>query len=405
MGILPYGVKIVMKERRYDIDWVRVIATLAVFIFHSGRFFDNLDWHLKNAQQSFFLTLFVGFLDLWMMPLLFLLSGLGTWYSLKFRNSGQYLLERVKRLLIPLYTVGAFILLPPQFYFELVTHGRAVSSIWEVIPPLYGGPLRFSLDAPYLINLWSGHLWFLQFLFIVSFLTLPLLLYLKSEPGRQLIARLADWSDRRGGIFLFLVPLILMRIGLRSFFHGEHTWADLFYYAVFFVIGYVIAADKRFTESYKNLGWVFLILGIAAYAGEGTLIIGFHYPYPGAESFSWTYVLFNIVISIGNFCWVMFILSLTAQYMNFNHKALNYCNEAVLPFYIFHQTIILCVGWFVIRWNINIGPKYLIIALASFALIMALYDLLVRRFNVMRLFFGLRPKKKPDLWFRPALLI
>lgn len=122
MGILPYGKKIFMKERRYDIDWVRVVATLAVFVFHSGLFFDKLDWHLKNAQQSLFLTVFVAFLDLWMMPLLFLLSGLGAWYSLKFRSSGQYLLERIKRLLIPLYTVGAFILLPPQFYFELVTH-------------------------------------------------------------------------------------------------------------------------------------------------------------------------------------------------------------------------------------------------------------------------------------------
>ena len=71
-------------------------------------------------------------------------------------------------------------------------------------------------------------------------------------------------------------------------------------------------------------------------------------------------------------------------------------NEGVLPFYIFHQTIILCVGWFVISWNIGIGPKYLIIALVSFALIMALYHLLVRRFNLMRFFFGMRPKKKPS---------
>jgi hypothetical protein len=384
-----------MKERRYDIDWVRVVATLAVFVFHSGRFFDRFDWHLKNAQQSDFLSMFVGWLDLWMMPLLFMLSGLGSWYSLKFRSSGRYLLERIKRLLIPLYTVGAFILLPPQFYFELATHGKDVGSIWTLIPPLYGGPLRFSFDAPYLINLWSGHLWFLQFLFIVSLLILPLLLYLKSERGRHIISRLAAWSDRLGGIFLFLIPLILVRIGLRGFFHGEHTWADLLYYAVFFLIGYVMAADIRFTEGYKRHGWVLLALGIAAYGCEGAFIFGLHYPYPGAESFSWMYVLFNIVICIGNFCWVMFILSLAAKYLNFSHRVLTYGNEAVLPFYIFHQTIILCVGLLVIRWNIGIGPKYLIIALASFALIMALYDLLVRRFNVMRFFFGMRPKKKP----------
>ena len=105
-------------------------------------------------------------------------------------------------------------------------------------------------------------------------------------------------------------------------------------------------------------------------------------------------MLFKIMMSIGNFCWVMFILSLAAKHLNFNHKALNYGNEAVLPFYIFHQTIILCVGWFVIRWDIGIGLKYTIIALVSFALIMALYDLSVRRFNVMRFVFGMRPKNK-----------
>jgi hypothetical protein len=231
----------------------------------------------------------------------------------------------------------------------------------------------------------------------VSLLTLPLLLYLKSEPGQHMIARLAAWIDRRGGIFLFLIPLILVRISLRGFFQGEHTWADLFYYAVFFLIGYVVAADRRFTGSYKRHGWVFLAMGIVAFVIEGALIIGLHYPYPDSESFSWTYVLFNIVISIGNFCWVMFILSMASKYINFNHKLLTYGNEAVLPFYIFHQTIILCVGWFVIRWNIGIGPKYLIIALISFAVIMALYDLLVRRFNMMRFFFGMRPKKETSI--------
>jgi hypothetical protein len=83
-----------------------------------------------------------------------------------------------------------------------------------------------------------------------------------------------------------------------------------------------------------------------------------------------------------------------ATYLNFNKNVLAYGNEAVLPFYILHQTIILCVGWFVIRWNIGILPKYLIIVVASFALIMAVYEGLVIRFNPMRFLFGMRPKKK-----------
>ena len=41
-----------MKERRYDIDWLRIIAMLAVFLFHCTRFFDPEGWHLKNTEQS-----------------------------------------------------------------------------------------------------------------------------------------------------------------------------------------------------------------------------------------------------------------------------------------------------------------------------------------------------------------
>jgi len=107
------------------------------------------------------------------------------------------------------------------------------------------------------------------------------------------------------------------------------------------------------------------------------------------------YVLFNATMSIAGWSWVVFMLSLGAKYLNFKSKLVIYGNEAVLPFYIFHQTIILCVGWFVIRWNMGILSKYLIITVISFALIMVLYEMLVRPFNPMRFLFGMRPKRKP----------
>ena len=42
-----------MTQRRYDVDWLRVVATLAIFLFHCARFFDTEGWELKNAEQSF----------------------------------------------------------------------------------------------------------------------------------------------------------------------------------------------------------------------------------------------------------------------------------------------------------------------------------------------------------------
>ena len=385
-----------MKERRYDIDWLRVVAMQTIFFFHSNRFFDTVGWHLKNAEQSTISTLFTGLVDLWIMQLFFLVSGVGSWYALRFRTGGQYLFDRVKRLLIPLYTVGLFILLPPQFYFELVTNRGYTGTFWEFIPRYIGSIKHLDFDDPCFFTPFSGHLWFVQYLFLISLVMLPLLLYLKSEPGRRLIERLAGCCDRQGGIFLFLIPLAIVRICLRGFFEGEHTWADFFYYAVFFVMGYIMPADKRFTEGFKRHGWVCLALGMAGFGGEGFFIFGLGYNYPGSESFSLIYVLFQIVMSIASWSWVVFILSLGARYLNFNNKALAYGNEAVLPFYIFHQTIILIVGWFVIRWNMGILPKYLIVCVISFVLIMALYELLVRHINILRFFFGMRPKGKPQ---------
>ncbi len=62
---------------------------------------------------------------------------------------------------------------------------------------------------------------------------------------------------------------------------------------------------------------------------------------------------------------------------------------------ILHQTIIVLIGFFVVQWNLDIALKYLIISTTSFAAIMAIYELLVRRINILRFLFGLRLKKKP----------
>lgn len=386
-----------MKERRYDIDWLRVLATVTIFLFHCARFFDTFDWHLKNPERTFAATVFVALLSLWEMPLFFLLSGFGSWYALRSKSAGRYLWERVKRLLVPLYTVGIFLILPPQFYMDQVTHGRYLQSIWDVVPPYWDtwGSFRFRIEYPYLTNLWPGHLWFLQFLFNVSLLTLPLLLYLQTKSGQGFINRLAGWCNRRGGIFLFLIPLVLVRIGFRSFFSGEHTWADVFEYAILFLIGYLIAAGNRFTESLEKNTSMALILAIIG--SIATLFMFTQLGYnPFLEIFSWRFVAFQVVWTIASWSWIAFILGLGAKYLYFNNKVLAYSNQAVLPFYILHQTIILLVGWYIIPLNWPAILKYIIICVYSFALIMALYDLLIKRINVLRFLFGMRLKKRPQ---------
>lgn len=61
--------------RRYDLDWLRVLAILAIFVFHSTRPFDTDDWSIKNLVTFPALDIWKDFAMTWGMPLILLLSG------------------------------------------------------------------------------------------------------------------------------------------------------------------------------------------------------------------------------------------------------------------------------------------------------------------------------------------
>jgi hypothetical protein len=84
------------------------------------------------------------------------------------------------------------------------------------------------------------------------------------------------------------------------------------------------------------------------------------------------------------------LLGFGMRYLTFSTPFLSYANEAVLPFYILHQTVLLSVGFFVVQWSIPAGLMWLIIAPSSFAMIMLLYEYLVRRQNILRYLFGMK---------------
>jgi hypothetical protein len=204
---------------------------------------------------------------------------------------------------------------------------------------------------------------------------------------------MAGICRRPGGIFLFLLPLIVVRIAFKHFlFAGPNSWSDLFTYAVFFLIGYIIAADPGYTDSIKKHGWVGLVLGIIGFAGFVILLSsGYN---RDAEPFSLKYVLFHIADIVSRFGWIVFIFSMAAKHLTFKSRFLRYGNEALLPFYIFHLTVAHLVAWIVLPWNLGILPEFLIITVVSFILIVGLYEGLVRHFNVMRFIFGMRFKKR-----------
>jgi hypothetical protein len=103
------------------------------------------------------------------------------------------------------------------------------------------------------------------------------------------------------------------------------------------------------------------------------------------------YLLWSVASSLS--CWAcsLAILGFGMQRLNVRTPVLDYANEAVLPFYVLHQSILFVVGFYVLNWAIPDLAKWAIILISTFAIIMALYELLIRRINLLRVLFGMKP--------------
>jgi glucan biosynthesis protein C len=150
--------------------------------------------------------------------------------------------------------------------------------------------------------------------------------------------------------------------------------------------------DKRFLERIRRSGWIGMLWGIVAFSVAGLLIVKGGYDPTEVSSLSWAYVCLQLAASLGSFSWIVFFLSMAEKYLNNKSRMVAYGNEAVLPFYIMHQTIILMVGWFIIQLELSIPVKYVIISITSFVLIIAFYEFLIKRINALRFLFGMRPQ-------------
>ena len=86
-------------------------------------------------------------------------------------------------------------------------------------------------------------------------------------------------------------------------------------------------------------------------------------------------------------------LAFGSLFLNANNRFLAYANEAVLPFYILHQTVIIVIGVYVVQWAAGVEVKYLTISKTLLVAIMAIYELVVRRINLLRFLFGMKTRR------------
>lgn len=374
--------------RRYDLDWLRVIAIIILLYYHVGMMYVSWGWHIKyEPAGSPFLEFIMRFLHQWRMPLLFLISGAGTYYALGKRQAGGYAWERVKRLFFPL-VFGMLVIVPPQIYLERVFREGLNISYWEYYPQVFN-------FIPYPKGDFSWHhLWFVAYLFVYSLISLPLLLWIKSKSAQKFKNFLLWLCLKQGGVLWLALPVVASQIALRPFFPEEthaltNDWAYFVFYLMPFLYGFILSTDNQFITSISQQRRTLL------YATLITTVIMYVMAYgnffdDSKEEVTWLEIIYVIDKILLMWFSVAATLGYGYRYLNFNHPILKKLNEGVYPFYILHQTVIIVIGFQLLKWHLGVFEGFLILSTLSLLTCVVLYWFLIKRFKITRFLFGLK---------------
>jgi len=376
--------------RAYYLDWLRVLGILAVFAYHSSRLYNVEDWHVKNPIWYPWVEVWNRFAGTWLMPVMFVISGASLFYALGKRSGfGQFLKDKVLRLLVPL-VVGMFTHCALQIYLERITHGQFSGSFLQFYPRYFQGLYGITDNGNFAVA--GMHLWYLLYLFLFSLLLYPLLSWSRGR-GQGLLAKLGAALSRPGVVYLLALPVVLMEAFVDPSHPvmdiGDAGWPAILYFWLV-LAGFVVFSDERTVAGVRRLRWASVALAVAATVPS--LVLSFR---PGGLTFGTAqWVVALGLRGLAAWCWVLAGLGLCMQHLTTSTPFLTYANEAVLPFYIFHQTVLLSVGYFVLPLGLPDALEWLVVLLVSFAVIMLLYEFLVRRFNVLRVLFGMKPRPR-----------
>lgn len=378
-------------KRIYYIDWLRILAIITVYFFHSSRFFDPFYWHVKNPLQSETVLVFLAFVNLWIMPIFFFLSGASSIFGIN-KPFRSYINGKFTRLIIP-FIVGVLLIVPPQKYVEALSHQTFSGGYFEFLKGYFtGGIFSHKIGiSPLWFGALSYHLWFLGHLFVISVFLFPLMKFI-SHKGISILNGLYKATSFTGGALLMFIPIAIVRVILKRHFPDYTGWCDLVVYSLYFFWGFIYTLNNGLKQTLIRSQFPGLIIGIVLFV---LYIISFSVKEtPFGELFQnykvYPYYLFQETAgALTTWCWMVFIMATGMKFFNSDSKYRQPLNEAVLPFYILHQTVLLLIGYFVVQWNWSSWGKFGFIAGASGFTIFVIYTMGLKPFNSVRFLFGM----------------
>lgn len=389
--------------RRYELDWLRTLAFALLILYHIGMYYvADWGWHIKSEQT------FKGLQDLmiltnpWRMSLLFLLSGMALSLVLPSISRLQLFRLRSKRLLIPLlFTM--FVVVVPQVYFEALSQQLIQPGYlqfwWQYVNPVTD--LLPDHHSPIGLLTWN-HAWFIPYLWCYSLLVLVFYPLLNSMSQ-------AGWLQQLQGRYALALVFGLMFWAwwtLRAEFPSTHALVDDWYnhakYFLVFIAGFLLARQDLWWQQLVANRRLWLVMALCCYS---LIIAERHDVFAMSAQFDssvWVKTLFGLVLIANHWLWLLAVLGYAGAYLaQTNSPLLRYCNDAVLPWYILHQTlIILFASWL---------KPLAIPAIAEFPLVLILtvagcwlgYEV-IRRSALLSWCFGVKPPVRSSVVQRQA---
>lgn len=381
-------------DRRYDIDALRVLAFALLILYHCGMLYvAEWEWVLKSSHLQHWLQWPMVFVNRWRMPLLFLISGLASAWLLAKDGGVGFVGGRTLRLLLPLL-FGMAIVVPVQPYAQGVARG--------LVEPGFGAfLLHYWSFRPWPEGAFDGadygvtwnHLWYLAYVFVYS-LVLAALVGLSRRFGVRMAA-----PNLRGAALLVApaLPLIVLSITLRDRFETTHDLINDWYmhtvYFTVFVYGYLLAFARDIWDEILRLrGWA-LGAGLVCFAAMVLLDESLS-DEPGTALIR----LYRVLAWLDTVLWLTAILGYARRYLNRPFPGLDYARQAVLPWYVLHQSLTVWIAYLLVPRQIGVVPESILVIGGTVAGCALIYECLIRRSRWLSLMFGCqrRAPSSPD---------
>jgi surface polysaccharide O-acyltransferase-like enzyme len=101
------------------------------------------------------------------------------------------------------------------------------------------------------------------------------------------------------------------------------------------------------------------------------------------------------VATLDTWSWIVVLWFVGVRYLDFSKRWLRYGQEAIVPFYVFHQPVIVAISFYVVQWQVGVTLKMLVIFSGSLAITLALVEL-IRRIAPLRALFGMKVTRGPS---------